>query len=71
MKPSLDSINKRLEFLYDKLEEIDDEFPLQRNYLLSEIDKNMAMLLELEVEQEYQEIEQPDHITNIIKDLED
>ena len=71
MKIQMEIVNKRLEFLYDKLEEIDDEFPLQRNYLLSEIDKNMAMLLELEVEQEYQEIEQPDHITNTIKDLED
>ena len=57
MKPSLDSINKRLEFLYRKIDSIHDDFPIQRDYILTEIDKNMAMLLEIEVEQEYQEIE--------------
>ena len=58
MKPSVESINKRLEFLYRKIHNIDDDFPIQRDYILSEIDKNMAMLLEIEVEQEYQEIEE-------------
>ena len=58
MKPSVESINKRLEFLYRKIHNIDDDFPIQRDYILTEIDKNMAMLLEIEVEQEYQEIEE-------------
>ena len=58
MKLSLETINKRLEFLYRKIDNIDDDFPVQRDYILSEIDKNMAMLLEIEVEQEYQEIEE-------------
>ena len=58
MKPSLDSINRRLEFLYRKIDSIHDDFPIQRDYILTEIDKNMAMLLEIEVEQEYQEIEE-------------
>ena len=58
MKPSVESINKRLEFLYRKIDKIDDDFPIQRDYILTEIDKNMAMLLEIEVEQEYQEIEE-------------
>ena len=58
MKLTIETINKRLEFLYRKIDNIDDDFPVQRDYILSEIDKNMAMLLEIEVEQEYQEIEE-------------
>ena len=51
MKLSVGSINNRLEFLYDKLNEVEDEFPVQRNIILSEIDKNRGILLELEIEQ--------------------
>ena len=56
MNPTMDALVKRLDFLYRKLEEIDDESPLQKNYLLSEIDKQRTLLLELEVEQEYEEL---------------
>jgi|TARA_Y100001937_G_scaffold79706_1_gene107988 hypothetical protein len=52
----MDALVKRLDFLYRKLEEVDDESPLQKNYLLSEIDKQRTLLLELEVEQEYEEL---------------
>ena len=57
MNLSMDSLVKRIDFLYKKLEEVEDESPLQKNYLLSEIDRNRAMLLELEVEEEYAEID--------------
>ena len=67
----MEIVNKRVEMLFYKLNTIDDDFPLQRNYLLSEIDKNLALLLELEVEQEYQEIEQPESVSKIIKELQE
>ncbi len=67
MKLNVDSIHKRLEFLYDKIERLHDDFPLQKNYILSEIDKNRALLLELEVEQQYKEIE----ALNQIRDTEE
>ena len=57
MNLKMDSLVKRLDFLYRKLEEIDEESPLQKNYLLSEIDKQRTLLLELEVEEEYAEID--------------
>ena len=57
MNLSMESLVKRINFLYKKLEEVEDESPLQKNYLLSEIDRNRAMLLELEVEEEYAEID--------------
>ena len=52
------SLVKRLDFLYKKLDEVEEGSPLQTNYLLSEIDKQRTALLELEVEQEYQEIDE-------------
>ena len=57
MNLEMDNIIKRLDFLYRKLEEVDDESPLQKNYLLNEIDKQRTLLLEIEVEQEYEEID--------------
>ena len=56
MNVGMDALVKRLDFLYRKLEEIDEESPLQKNYLLSEIDKQRTLLLELEVEREYEEL---------------
>ena len=56
MNVGMDALVKRLDFIYRKLEEIDYESPLQKNYLLSEIDKQRTLLLELEVEQEYEEL---------------
>ena len=56
MNVGMDALVKRLDFLYRKLEEIEEESPLQKNYLLSEIDKQRTLLLELEVEQEYEEL---------------
>ena len=57
MNLEMDNLIKRLDFLYRKLEEVDDESPLQKNYLLNEIDKQRTLLLEIEVEQEYEEID--------------
>jgi len=54
----MDSLVKRLDYLYKKLDEVEEGSPLQTNYLLSEIDKNRTMLLELEVEQQYEEIDE-------------
>ena len=71
MKIQMEIISRRLEFLHFKLNEVDDDFPLQIKYLMNEIDKNLALLLELEVEQKYQEIEEPDTVTQIIKELEE
>ena len=70
MKIQMEIISRRLEFLHLKLNEVDD-FPLQVKYLMNEIDKNLALLLELEVEQKYHEIEEPESVTQIIKELED
>ena len=58
MNVSMDALVKRLDYLYKKLDEIEESSPLQTNYLLSEIDKNRTMLLELEVEQQYEEIDE-------------
>ena len=54
MNVSMDALVKRLDYLYKKLDEVEESSPLQTNYLLSEIDKNRTMLLELEVEQQYE-----------------
>ena len=70
MKIQMEIISRRLEFLHYKLNEVDDDFPLQIKYLMNEIDKNLALLLELEVEQKYQEIEEPETVMQIIKELE-
>ena len=58
MNVSMDALVKRLDYLYKKLDEVEESSPLQTNYLLSEIDKNRTMLLELEVEQQYEEIDE-------------
>ena len=57
MNVSMDALVKRLDYLYKKLDEVEESSPLKTNYLLSEIDKNRTMLLELEVEQQYEEID--------------
>ena len=49
---------KKIDYLYQKIEDIIDErSEKQMDFLLSEIDKHRTSLLELEIQDQYKEIE--------------
>ena len=58
MKTELDLYLQKLDYLQDRLIEFDgEENKSQREYLLSEIDRQKTALLKLEVETYFEEIE--------------
>ena len=58
MKTELDLYLQKLDYLQDRLIEFDgEENKSQREYLLSEIDRQKTELLKLEVETYFEEIE--------------
>ena len=58
MKTELDPYLQKLDYLHDRLIELDgEENKSQREYLLSEIDQQKTELLKLEVETYFEQIE--------------
>ena len=58
MKDQMETLVKKIAFLYQKLEEVSNERPgKQMDFLLHEIDTNRTKLLELEIQEHYKELE--------------
>ena len=58
MNNQMEVLVKKIDYLYQKIEDIIDErSEKQMDYLLSEIDKHRTSLLELEIQDQYKEIE--------------
>jgi len=59
MKQKIDVLIEQLNFLYEKLEEITDEFSTQQvEYLQTKIDSQRKLILEEEVNSTFQAMEQ-------------
>jgi len=59
MKQKIDVLIEQLNFLYEKLEEITDEFSTQQvEYLQTKIDAQRKLILEEEVNSTFQALEQ-------------
>jgi len=59
MKQKIDVLIEQLNFLYEKLEEITDEFSTQQvEYLQTKIDAQRKLILEEEVNSTFQAMEQ-------------
>lgn len=51
-----EAINQKLKFLYEELEKIEETYsPLQRQYLLGEIDYQELQILKLKTQEHYKE----------------
>ena len=58
MNNQMEVLVKKIDYLYQKIEDIIDErSEKQMDFLLSEIDKHRTSLLELEIQEQYKEIE--------------
>jgi RNase P subunit RPR2 len=58
MKDQMKILVKRIDYLYQKAEEVIDERSVKQiDFLLNEIDTNKAKLLELQIQEHYKELE--------------
>ena len=58
MNNQMEVLVKKIDYLYQKIEDIIDErSEKQMDFLLGEIDKHRTSLLELEIQEQYKEIE--------------
>ena len=58
MNNQMEVLVKKIDYLYQKIEDIIDErSEKQMDFLLREIDKHRTSLLELEIQDQYKEIE--------------
>lgn len=61
MKDQMEVLVKKIDYLYQKIEEvIDERSSKQMDFLLNEIDTNRTKLLELEVQEYYKELDDED-----------
>jgi len=61
MKDQMDVLVKKIDCLYQKVEEvIDERSSKQMDLLLNEIDTNRTKLLELEIQEYYKELDDED-----------
>jgi len=61
MKDQMEVLVKKIDYLYQKIEEvIDERSNKQMDFLLNEIDTNRTRLLELEIQEYYQELDDED-----------
>ena len=62
MKDQMDVLVKKIDYLYQKVEEvIDERSSKQMDLLLNEIDTNRTKLLELEIQEYYKELDDENH----------
>ena len=61
MKDQMEVLVKKIDYLYQKVEEvIDERSSKQMDLLLNEIDTNRTKLLELEIQEYYKELDDED-----------
>ena len=61
MKDQMEVLVKKIDYLYQKIEEvIDERSSKQMDFLLNEIDTNRTKLLELETQEYYKELDDED-----------
>jgi len=61
MKDQTEVLVKKIDYLYQKIEEvIDERSSKQMDFLLNEIDTNRTKLLELEIQEYYKELDDED-----------
>ena len=61
MKGQMEVLVKKIDYLYQKIEEvIDERSSKQMDFLLNEIDTNRTKLLELEIQEYYKELDDED-----------
>ena len=61
MKDKMEVLVKKIDYLYQKIEEvIDERSSKQMDFLLNEIDINRTKLLELEIQEYYKELDDED-----------
>ena len=61
MKDQMEVLVKKIDYLYQKIEEvIDERSSKQMDFLQNEIDTNRTKLLELEIQEFYKEVDDED-----------
>jgi len=61
MKDQMEVLVKKIDYLYQKIEEvIDERSSKQMDFLSNEIDTNRTKLLELEIQEYYKELDDED-----------